>query len=72
MLFNLTYTDVDASPDEPISTGDIFLSCLTSDEILENDTNYWYTYIANGIYTVNISTITLGNPDSYEIIIILN
>jgi hypothetical protein len=72
MVFNVTYFDVDASPDSPIASGDLYLSCATSSEVLVVNTNYWYTYLGGGLYGVNISSTALGSPDTYDIVVTLN
>ncbi|MHA1934461.1 MAG: hypothetical protein ACW97A_04190, partial [Candidatus Thorarchaeota archaeon] len=65
MVFNLTFTDVDESPAEGISSASIYVSCATSNDVLTFGVNYWFTYMGNGIYLINISSVALGEPSDY-------
>ncbi|TXT57303.1 MAG: hypothetical protein BAJATHORv1_10001 [Candidatus Thorarchaeota archaeon] len=70
IIFNMTFTDVDSN--SPISTGQVYLEGIGTSEVLENGVNYDYQYLSNGIYLVNVSSIALGVPDSYSVIVTMN
>ncbi|MFO7835020.1 MAG: hypothetical protein R6V83_00045 [Candidatus Thorarchaeota archaeon] len=72
MTFNLTYLDIDSDPADPISSAELYLSCATSAEDLVQDSNFWFTYLGDGDYLLNISTEALGEPNKYYLEVKLN
>ncbi|MCK5240195.1 MAG: hypothetical protein KAR33_11635, partial [Candidatus Thorarchaeota archaeon] len=70
-IFTVTYLDVDAAS-TPIDTGDVYLSCGSSDQTLAAGVNYWISYQGSGVYQINISTVALGAPNTYVITVEAN
>ena len=70
MIFNVTYLDVDASPSVGVDSAQIYL--LKSGEQLNLGVDFWCQYAGNGIYTINVSTVALGAPETYSLEIITN